>query len=176
MPVNRMAPATSAAVATFTTLAATALTATALTLATLTPAMAESIATVGSSAGSSASSVGSASLKGSSASIEGSSNSSRTDKTALVQDGAYRVAAVQPAAQPGLLRLQLVPQSPGAQPFALLVPAQAFGTQAPVAGDVVQAQRRDYGLQFTRAPAAEPFFLVLADAWHAELNSRPITP
>lgn len=153
----------------------------ALALAALTPAMAESIATMGSSAGSSASSAGSASLKGSSGSIDSLSDSSSDDKdkakdkTAMVQDGAYRVAAVQPAAQADMLRLQLEPQTQGAQPFALIVPAKAFGAQAPVAGDVVQAQRRDYGVQFTRAQAAEPFFLVLADAWHAELNSRPIT-
>ena len=143
----------------------------ALALTALAPAFAESITAMGSSA----SSAGSASLKGSSGSIEGISNSSSTDKTAMVQDGAYRVAAVQPAAQADMLRLQLEPQTQGAQPFALIVPAQAFGAQAPVAGDVVQAQRRDYGVQFTRAQAAEPFFLVLADAWHAELNSRPIT-
>ena len=143
----------------------------ALALTALAPAFAESITAMGSSA----SSAGSASLKGSSGSIEGISNSSSTDKTAMVQDGAYRVAAVQPAAQADMLRLQLEPQAQGAQPFALIVPAKAFGAQAPVAGDVVQAQRRDYGVQFTRAQAAEPFFLVLADAWHAELNSRPIT-
>ncbi len=143
----------------------------ALALTALAPAFAESITAMGSSA----SSAGSASLKGSSGSIEGISNSSSTDKTAMVQDGAYRVAAVQPAAQDDMLRLQLEPQTQGAQPFALIVPAKAFGAQAPVAGDVVQAQRRDYGVQFTRTQAAEPFFLVLADAWHAELNSRPIT-
>ena len=143
----------------------------ALALTALAPAFAESITAMGSSA----SSAGSASLKGSSGSIEGISNSSSTDKTAMVQDGAYRVAAVQPAAQADMLRLQLEPQTQGAQPFALIVPAKAFGAKAPVAGDVVQAQRRDYGVQFTRAQAAEPFFLVLADAWHAELNSRPIT-
>ena len=143
----------------------------ALALTALAPAFAESITAMGSSA----SSAGSASLKGSSGSIEGISNSSSTDKTAMVQDGAYRVAAVQPAAQADMLRLQLEPQTQGAQPFALIVPAKAFGAQAPVAGDVVQAQRRDYGVQFTRAQAGEPFFLVLADAWHAELNSRPIT-
>ena len=143
----------------------------ALALTALAPAFAESITAMGSSA----SSAGSASLTGSSGSIEGISDSSSTDKTAMVQDGAYRVAAVQPAAQADMLRLQLEPQTQGAQPFALIVPAKAFGAQAPVAGDVVQAQRRDYGVQFTRTQAAEPFFLVLADAWHAELNSRPIT-
>ena len=143
----------------------------ALAFAALTPAMAGSITAMGSSA----SSAGSASLKGSSNSIEGISDSSSADKTAMVKDGDYRVTAVQPAAQADMVRLQLEPQTQGAQPFALIVPATAFGAQAPAVGDVVQAQRRDYGVQFTRAQAAEPFFLVLADAWQAELNSRPIT-
>lgn len=140
----------------------------------LAPAMAESIA-AGSSAGSSASSAGSASLKGSSGSIEGLSGSSRSDKTAAVQDGAYRVAAVHPGADAGMLRVQLTPQAQGAQAFTLVVPAEAFGAQAPVAGDVVQATRRDYGVQFARAESTEPFFLVLAEPWMAELDSRPIT-
>lgn len=146
-----------------------------LTCLALAPAMAESIAVAGSSAGSSASSAGSASLKGSSGSIDGLSDSSSADKTAAVKDGAYRVAAVQPAAEAGMLRLQLEPQAEGAQPFALIVPAKAFDGHAPVAGDVVQATRRDYGLQFTRATSPEPFFLVLAEPWMAELDSRPIT-
>ena len=150
--------------------------ASALALSMLAPAMAGSITAVGSSA----SSAGSASLKGSSNSIEGSSdglsNSSSKDKTAMVKDGNYRVAAVLPAQAPGMLRLQLEPQGMAdAQPFVLNVPAQAFGAQAPVAGDIVQAQRRDYGVQFAHAQTQEPFFLVLADAWNAELNSRPVT-
>jgi hypothetical protein len=147
----------------------------ALLLALALPAGAESIVAAGSSAGSSASSAGSASLKGSSNSIEGSSHSSSKDRTALVQDGDYRVAAVAPATEAGTLRLMLEPLGMAdAQPFALTVPAQAFGGQLPAAGDVVHAQRRAYGVQFARAE--QPFFLVLADAWMDELASRPITP
>ena len=143
----------------------------------LAPAMATGLA----SSGSSASSAGSASLKGSSGSIDSLSDSSSDDKdkakdkTAMVQDGAYRVAGVQPAADAHALRLQLEPQVEGAQPFALTVPTEAFGGQTPVAGDLVHATRRDYGVQFPRAQSQDPFFLVVADAWMAELDSRPIT-
>ena len=64
----------------------------------------------GSSVGISASSASSASSKGSSNSIEGSSDSSSKDKTAMVQDGTYRVATVAPDAQGGTVRLGLEPQ------------------------------------------------------------------
>ena len=140
------------------------------------PALAgTTVAAGGSSVGISASSAGSASSKGSSNSIEGSSDSSSgKDKTAMVQDGAYRVATVAPDAQAGTVRLGLEPQGmAGAQAFVLNVPVKALGGQIPVAGDVLQAQRRDYGVQFARAD--QPFYLVLADAWNAELDSRPLT-
>lgn len=147
----------------------------ALLLATSGAAWADSIVTAGSSVGSSASSAGSASLKGSSNSIEGSSNSSARDTTALVKDGDYRVAAIAPGNEAGTLRLALEPQGQAnAEPVVLTLPAQAFGAQAPVVGDLVQARQRAYGVQFARAE--QPFFLVLADAWSAELGSRPITP
>lgn len=124
---------------------------------------------------SSASSAGSASLDGSSNSIEGSSQSSSDDKTALVQDGAYRVTTVTPNEQGDTVRLGLMPQDmAGAEAFVLNVPVGAFGGQLPVVGEVLQAQRRDYGVQFARAE--QPFYLVLADAWNAELQSRPLTP
>ena len=139
------------------------------------PALADSIVTAGSSAGSSASSAGSASLKGSSNSIEGSSTSSRGDKTALVHDGTYRVTAVTPDVRADTVRLGLVPQGMvGAEAFVLNVPVGAFGDQPPTTGELVQAQRRAYGVQFARAD--QPFYLVLADAWNAELDARPLTP
>ena len=143
------------------------------------PALADSIVAGGSSAGVSASSAGSVSLKGSSNSIEGSSaSSSRGDKTAVVQDGTYRVtagvASAVTAALSGEFGASLAPQGmEGAQAFVLNVPVGAFGGEVPSAGDTLQAQRRDYGVQFARADT--PFYLVLADAWSAELDSRPLT-
>lgn len=138
------------------------------------PTLADSIVTAGSSVGSSASSAGSASLKGSSNSIEGSS-SSRGDKTAMVHDGTYRVTAVTPDEQAATVRIGLVPQAmAGAEAFVLNVPVGAFGGQVPTTGELLQAQRRPYGVQFARAD--RPFYLVLADAWNAELDARPLTP
>ena len=141
-----------------------------------TSALAGSLAAGGSSVGMSASSAGSASSKGLSNSIEGSSDSSSgKDKTAMVQDGIYRVVTVSPDVQGGTVRLGLEPQGMAdAQAFVLNVPVQALGGELPVAGDLLQAQRRDYGVQFARAD--QPFYLVLADAWNAELDSRPLTP
>ena len=139
------------------------------------PALADSIVAGGSSAGVSASSAGSVSLKGSSNSIEGSSgSSSRGDKTALVRDGTYRVTAVTPDLPAGTVRLGLAPQGmEGAQAFVLNVPVAALGGEVPSLGDTLQARRRDYGVQFARADT--PFYLVLADAWRAELDSHPLT-
>ena len=139
-------------------------------------ALAGSLAAGGSSVGMSASSAGSASSRGASNSIEGSSDSSSgKDKTAMVQDGTYRVVTVTPDVPGGAVRLGLEPLGiTGAQAFVLNVPVQALGGGLPVAGDLLQAQRRDYGVQFARAD--QPFYLVLADAWNAELDARPLTP
>jgi hypothetical protein len=44
-------------------------------------------------------------------------------------------------------------------------------------GQVITAGHRPYGLAFATADAAgraEPFFLVLDDAWYRELASRPV--
>ncbi|MDO5289755.1 MAG: hypothetical protein Q4F13_09000 [Pseudomonadota bacterium] len=139
------------------------------------PAQADSLVTATSSAGSSASSAGSASLRGSSDSISGLAGGGDGDKTALIPAGGYRVDGVAAVdAQGRTLRLALVPQDDAAPAFELDVPAQAFGAQRPAAGEVIQVQRRDYGLQFARGAQNEPFFLVLADATQRELNTRPL--
>lgn len=149
-----------------------------LSLLLASTAWAGSVGSAGS-AGSSASSAGSASLKGSSTSIEASSGASsgggNKDKTALVQTGDYRVSAVETATDaPDTLRLTLSPQGiDAAESFVLKVPRQAFA-EAPQAGELIHAQRRDYGVQFSRAQT--PFFLVLAQAWQSDLDSHPVTP
>ena len=155
--------------------AATAACTITLTLAGASAMAGATAAAGGSSVGISASSAGSASVKGSSNSIGGSSDSSSgKDKTAMVQDGTYRVATVTPDAQGGTVRLGLEPHGiADAQAFVLSVPVQALAGQVPATGDLVQAQRRDYGVQFARAD--QPFYLGLADAWNAELDSRPLT-
>ncbi len=137
------------------------------------PALAESLATSASSAGSSASSAGSASLRGSSDSISGSSNSSRTDEK--VAEGEYRVVAVDDVGdRPGMLRLTMVPLAPGRSGagFRLDLPERALGERRLAPGDVVSARHRPYGLEFARGDTRDAFFLVLADDWHRDLQTR----
>ena len=140
------------------------------------PALAESLAASASSAGISASSAGSASLRGSSDSISGTSDSSRNDRA--VADGQYRVAAVETIeGRPGMVRLTMRPAAPGdaAQAFRLDLPQRALGDRPIVAGDLVQARNRPYGVEFARAESAQPFFLVLDDAWDRDLQTRVLT-
>ncbi|MFZ4757629.1 MAG: hypothetical protein ACOYLX_05590 [Burkholderiaceae bacterium] len=137
-------------------------------------ASAESIAASASSAGSSASSAGSASLRGSSDAISGSSESSKTKQAVI--DGEYRVAGVDATpGKAGTRRLTLVPveAAPGATGFRLDVPEQALGAR-PV-GDRIRAQNRPYGVEFARVDVREPFFLVLDDASHRDLQTRVVT-
>ena len=141
------------------------------------PAMAESFTTSASSAASSASSAGSASLRGSSDSLRGSSNSSSTDgdRTA-VTDGDYRVAAVDVIdGRPGMLRLTMEPvAAPGAERFQLDLPERALGARPIATGDLDAAQHRPYGIEFARGTTREAFFLVLADDWTRDLDTRPV--
>ncbi len=148
----------------------------AVLLVAASPSWAESLATSTSSAASSASSAGSASLRGSSDSIKGSSDSSRNDQQ--VAEGDYRVAAVAPVdGGAGLLRLTLEPHRtnrPSAG-FTLDLPQRALAERPLAPGDIVSAHHRPYGLEFARGDAGEAFFLVLADDWHRDLQTRVIS-
>jgi hypothetical protein len=147
-----------------------------LFLAAAVPASAESLATSASSAASSASSAGSASLRGSSDSIKGSSDSSRSDEQ--VAEGEYRLAAVTPVdGKPGMLRLTFEPHqaAAGATGFTLDLPQQALADRPLDRGDIVSALHRPYGLEFARGGTRDAFFLVLADEWHRDLQTRVIS-
>ncbi len=140
---------------------------------------------VGSAEGStsSASSAASTSVGSASDSIRGSSNSS-SRTTNQVAQGDYRIVDVaQAAPHSGRLRLTLqavaVPGAAGA--LTLELPAQALGARGVAARELVSVRQRAYGLEFARAGngagahTREPFFLVLADEWHRELDARPVT-
>jgi hypothetical protein len=133
------------------------------------PAWADSLA-------SSASSAGSASLGSISDSIGNSSRSSSPDNRTA--DGDYRVIDVAEVdAKPGMLQLTLQATQGEAHEFTLKLPRQALGDKGIAVGDLVHARNRPYGLEFARTTAAqtrEAFFLVLADAWHKELDSRAV--
>jgi hypothetical protein len=77
---------------------------------------------------------------------------------------------------PGLLRLTMEPleATADARGFQLDLPARALGGRAIVPGDVISAQQRPYGLEFARGRQREAFFLVLADEWHRDLETRPL--
>jgi hypothetical protein len=126
---------------------------------------------------SSASSLASQSVGSSSTSVEKSSDSSSGGKK--VAQGQYQVMEVATVAeQPGMMRVHLQAAAPGAtQEVFLLVPRQAAELGQLAAGQLVEAQDKPYGLAFAaihNTVAAAPFFLVLDDQWHRELNSRPV--
>lgn len=126
---------------------------------------------------SSASSAASDSVGSSSTSIEKSSGSSSSkDKVAQGEYTIIEMTAV--AHQPDMLRLRLQAASPlQTQEFFLLLPRQAVARGQLATGDKVLAQQREYGLAFAAVTAqgtADPFFLVLDDAWYRELDSRPL--
>ena len=93
-------------------------------------------------------------------------------------EGDYRVAAVEEiAGQPGMVRLTLEPLASGtdAAGFRLALPQRALGERRLGAGDTISARRRPYGLEFARGDTRDAFFLVLADAWNQDLQTRVLT-
>lgn len=123
---------------------------------------------------SSASSAGSQSSGSISDSLKGSSNSSSRDNN-KVANGPYRIIDV--AALPGrdgMTRLTL--QADAAQASVVLdLPQAALDKQQLAQGDVVHAQNRAYGIEFSRNDTRAAFFLVLADDWYGELATRPVS-
>lgn len=140
-------------------------------------ALVSAAAGAASSAASSASEGSSASVGSLSTSFEKSSDSSTGGKK--VAAGQYRVVALtEPAERPGTLRVQLAAadRADGAADFVLLLPRAAAERGALAPGRGVQVSERPYGLEFATLDAgrAEAFFLVLDDAWHRELETRPV--
>lgn len=144
------------------------------------PAQADSLASSASSAGSSASGSVSDSLHGSSKSSADSSRDGRQ-----VANGDYRILALAPVPErPGKLRLTLQWQQglPEAQVTAatdpallmLDLPAEVVREQGLGTGGTVHAERRVYGIEFSRPETQKAFFLVLADEWHDDLAARRV--
>lgn len=140
------------------------------------PAVAESLA-------SSAASTASFAASSASNSLEASSGSSTKGTTAAAGD--YRVEAVTVAAdRPGMVRLALQPAGNAdkrepfvndeRQPFVLVLPQRTAEQQGLARGDTVSVRDRAYGFEFARADTRQAFYLVLADAWHRELDARPL--
>jgi hypothetical protein len=139
------------------------------------PAVASSTASSASSDGSSAS-VGS-----SSTSLETSSDGSSGGEK-KVADGDYRIIEVAEApARTGTVRLKLhavADESASAakkNEFFLYMPQEAYDQSRLGQGSVVTARARAYGLEFANARAQKPFFLVLADEWFRELQTKVVS-
>lgn len=144
------------------------------------PTRADSLASSASSAGSAASGSVSDSLHGSSNSSADSSRDARQ-----VANGDYRILALVPTPErPGKLRLTLRWEAPLAQAEALApgeatslmldLPIEVVREQGLGTGGTVHAERRVYGIEFSRADNRHPFFLVLADDWHDDLTARRV--
>jgi hypothetical protein len=142
-----------------------------IALAGAAPALADSLASSASSA--SSESVGSVST-----SFGKSSDSSTKTTTAAVGD--YKIVAL--AAAPdrqGMLRvkLQALAENNADAEFFLYLP-QAVAEQARLAeGGIVSARQRPYGTEFAygaQGNEGQAFFLVLADDWYRELQSRAV--
>ena len=78
----------------------------------------------------------------------------------------------------GMLRLKLqatAPQRGDSGQVWLDLPRRALAQRDLAPGDIVSARHRPYGLEFARGEPREPFFLVLADDWHRELDAHAVT-
>ncbi len=132
---------------------------------------------------SSAASSTSASLGSSSTSLGKSSDGSSSSKDKVAQGPYTIIEMVALTDQPDRVQLRLAP-APGtltgtAAPaeFTLTLPRETADRARLAVGQVITAEHRPYGLAFATADAAgraEPFFLVLDDAWYRELASRPV--
>ena len=137
---------------------------------------------------SSASSAGSKSVGSLSDSLTGSSNSSSGEKN--VAEGNYRVEQVaEVAGKPDHLRLHLqaTATTGAAGAVQLDLPRQTVERQGLGAQAVIALRQRPYGMEVAHASAsaaqnnaqaaAAPvaFFLLLADAWRNDLQTRAVT-
>ena len=126
---------------------------------------------------SSATSAASDSVGSVSDSLSGSSKSSSEDKK--VAEGDYRVTQVAALeGRPGMLRVTMrAVDRAGAEgdDITLDLPQNALKQRMLAGGDVVTARQRAYGYEFAHADTRQAFFLVLADDWYRDLQSRPVT-
>lgn len=139
----------------------------ALLLAFSLPALAASSA---SSASSDAASTSVGSISGS---FDKSSESSAGDRKTAAGD--YRlVELAQAPDRPGMARMKLQALADGQAEFFLYLPQQAAERSQLAAGALVTVKQREYGFEFAKQATQEAFFLVLADDWLRELQTRVV--
>jgi hypothetical protein len=133
-----------------------------------------------SSASSASSDSVSTSVGSVSTSFEKSSDSSSKGKD--VAAGDYKVIEMAAAPnRPGMARmkLQAVAKTGAEGEFFLYLPQEAADQSRLQPGSVITANARPYGLEFAHASTAtttrKPFFLVLADEWFRELQTKVVS-
>jgi hypothetical protein len=126
-----------------------------------------------SSASSASSEAGSASIGSVSTSFEKSSESSTGDRRAAAGD--YRLLELAQAPnRPGMARMKLQSLADEQAEFFLYLPQPAAEQSRLAAGAVITVKERPYGLEFARQATQEAFFLVVADDWLRELQTRVV--
>ena len=126
---------------------------------------------------SSASSAGSKSVGSLSDSLSGSSNSSSAEKK--VAAGTYRIEQVADVAgKPDHVRLHLqatATATAGVAGAVLLdLPRQAVQRQGLGVQALVELRQRPYGMEVADATTQTAFFLLLADDWRSDLETRAV--
>jgi len=119
---------------------------------------------------------GSSASSASMGSVENSSNSAAKALTEI--NGPYRVVEMTPMPdRPGTLRvtLQALDTAQGDERVAIHMPIKALERGDISTGKTVLAHQRPYGVEFASGETRQAFFLLLADDWHKELSSRPVT-
>ncbi len=125
---------------------------------------------------SSASSAGSKSVGSLSDSLTGSSNSSSGEKK--VAAGTYRIEQVADVAgKPDHVRLHLQATATAGVAGAVLLdlPRQAVQSQGLGVQALVELRQRPYGMEVAHAATQTAFFLLLADDWRSDLETRAVT-
>lgn len=146
-----------------------------LTMATAALLLVSSLpAGAASSASSASSDAASTSVGSISGSFEKSSDSSAGDRKTAAGD--YRLIEVaQAPGRPGMARMKLQALADQQAEFFLYLPQQAADQSRLAAGAVVTVKERAYGFEFAGQATQQAFFLVVADDWLRELQTRVVT-
>jgi type IV secretory pathway TrbL component len=109
-------------------------------------------------------------------SLTGSSNSSSGDKK--VAQGTYRIEQMaEVAGKPGRVRLELqaLATAGAAGRVQLELPRVTVEAQALAVRGTIELREREFGMEVAHADTRTAFFLLLADGWRRDMETRPVT-
>lgn len=135
-----------------------------------------SVALAAGSAASTASDSASSAASSTSDSVNASSAGS--SKATGVAAGDYRIVDITAVAErPDVLRIRLAAVAPSSaeEPFELLIPGKTVRAAELNTGSKITVNPRPYGVELADTQTRVPFFLVLHDEWHRDLNTRVLS-